>query len=66
MSKRPVGPVDNLWLGMDTPENLMVIDGVMWFSKPLDTDQAIALLDERLPGHYPVFRQHPVSTRDPR
>ena len=66
MSKRPVGPVDNLWLGMDTPENLMVIDGVMWFSKPLDTDQAIALLDERLPGRYPVFRQHPVSTRDPR
>lgn len=66
MTKRPIGPVDNLWLGMDTPENLMVIDGVLWFDQPLDTEAAIQVLDERLPGRYPVFRQHPVSTRDPR
>lgn len=66
MTKRPIGPVDNLWLGMDTPENLMVIDGVLWFPEPLDTEAAIAVLDERLPTRYPVFRQHPVPTRDPR
>lgn len=66
VSARPVGAVDNLWLGMDTPENLMVIDCVMWFDEPLDEDAAITLLKERLVERYPVFRQRPVSTRDPR
>jgi diacylglycerol O-acyltransferase / wax synthase len=50
---------DSLWLNMDTPENLMVIEGVMWFNERLDPDQVIATLTERLVGRYPIFSWTP-------
>lgn len=57
---RPVAAVDALWLHMDTPENLMVIEGVMTFAEPLDYDRALAVISWRLPQRYPVFRQIPM------
>jgi WS/DGAT/MGAT family acyltransferase len=61
-SSRPVGPVDRMWLDMDRPTNLMVIEAVMWFDAPVDWNRLVAVLDERLIGRYPVLRQRPVST----
>jgi diacylglycerol O-acyltransferase / wax synthase len=64
-NKRSVAPVDSLWLNMDTPENLMVIEGVMMFEGPLDIERAIELVTMRLPDRYPVFRQIPIASRSP-
>lgn len=63
--KRSVAAVDALWLNMDTPANLMVIEGVMMIDGPVDPDRATAALTMRLPDRYPVFRQIPISSRNP-
>ena len=63
--KRPVAGVDTLWLQMDTPENLMVIEGVMMFDGPIDVERAINVIRVRLAERYPVFRQIPVDSRSP-
>jgi diacylglycerol O-acyltransferase len=54
-----------MWLNMDRPNNLMVIDGVMWFDAPIDRDRLSALLQRRLVDRYPVFSQRPVSASTP-
>lgn len=64
-TKRSMSPVDTLWLNMDTPENLMVIEGVMMFAEPIDVARATAALRLRLPDRYPVFRQIPAQSRNP-
>lgn len=64
-NKRSVSTVDALWLNMDTPENLMVIEGVMTFAQELDVERATRALQLRLPDRYPVFRQIPVASRNP-
>ena len=60
---RPVDAIDALWLHMDTPTNPMVIETVMWSSDTIDVERAVKVLEERLPGRYPVFRQRPVPVR---
>ncbi|MEI8082199.1 MAG: WS/DGAT domain-containing protein, partial [Actinomycetes bacterium] len=52
---------DALWLTMDRPNNLMVIDGVMWFRTVPDWDVATEVVRERLVDRYPVLRCHPVQ-----
>ena len=47
---------DSLWLNMDTPENLMVIETVMWFHHRLDPEAVIRAVEERVVVRYPVFR----------
>jgi WS/DGAT/MGAT family acyltransferase len=54
---RTVGAVDALWLNMDRPANLMVIDSVMWFDEPVDWSRLTAIVEQRLLAKYPVFRQ---------
>ncbi len=34
--RRPLGVQDALWLEMDRPNNLMVVDSVIWTAEPLD------------------------------
>jgi WS/DGAT/MGAT family acyltransferase len=58
--RRRVGPVDTMWLTMDRPNNLMVIDAVMWFERPVDWDRLYGVVQQRLVDRYPVFRQRPV------
>ena len=55
--RRPVGAVDKIWLNMDRPTNLMVIDSVMWFDGTIDWDRFMAVLRRRIIEHFPVFRQ---------
>ena len=57
---RPIGPVDAMWLNMDRPNNLMVIDSVMWFEETIKWELLGPLLQRRLLDRYPVFSQRPV------
>ena len=59
--RRPIGPVDTIWLNMDRPNNLMIIDSFMWFDAPLDWDRVTRILRTRLVGRFPVFSQRPVD-----
>lgn len=59
--RRLIGPVDTIWLNMDRPENLMVIDSVMWFDEPVDWERLKQVLQHRLVDRYPVFSQRPVD-----
>jgi diacylglycerol O-acyltransferase len=63
--RRSIDPVDNMWLNMDRPNNLMVIDGVMWFDETIDFDRLAPLLQRRLVDRYPVFSQRPVAPSIP-
>jgi diacylglycerol O-acyltransferase len=59
--RRAIGPVDSMWLNMDRPNNLMVIDGVMWFDESIDFARLGPILQRRLIDRYPVFSQRPVA-----
>ena len=60
MARRPIGPVDTIWLNMDRPDNLMVIDTLVFLAGPADWDRAVSVVRERLLDRYPVFTQRPV------
>ena len=53
---RSMSAQDSLWLTMDRPNNLMVIDGVMLLRGNPDWDDLIASTDERVVRRFPVFR----------
>lgn len=60
MARTPMGVQDSLWLTMDRPNNLMVIDTVMWFREVPDWDEVEGLIQDRLIDRYPVFARRPV------
>lgn len=55
-SRATLSPNDSLWLNMDSPENLMIIESIMWFSEPLDPQAVRETLRTRLLQRYPVFQ----------
>ena len=57
-----LSPNDTLWLNMDSPENLMVIETVQWFDHRLDYDRVVAVYDQRMVGRYPVFHWKPRTS----
>jgi diacylglycerol O-acyltransferase len=63
--RRPIDPVDTIWLNMDRPNNVMVIESLMTFSEPMDWDRLLATFGARVLDRYPVFRQRPVFSRLP-
>lgn len=62
VDRRLVGPVDTMWLNMDRPNNLMVVDALVWTDAPVDWARLTAVVRERMVGRYPVFRQRPVRS----
>lgn len=62
--RRRLGIQDALWLEMDRPNNLMVVDSVIWTAEPLEWDGVKAVLQERLCDRYPVFRSLAVRGED--
>ena len=54
-----------MWLNMDRPNNLMVIDSVMWFEGSIDWEVLGVLLQRRLVDRYPVFSQRAVPPANP-
>jgi len=62
--RRRLGVQDALWLEMDRPNNLMVVDSVVWTADPLDWSRVRQVSEERLSTRYPVFRSRAVKDRD--
>lgn len=54
-----MSPVDHAWFRMDTPENLMMVNAIMWTNEPVDT-AALRSKIEAMIEHFPKFRRHPV------
>lgn len=55
--------VDAAWLGMDSPDNLMMITAVLWFRQPVDWDRLTSVVGTRLVERYPKFSQRPLPSR---
>ena len=62
MARTPMSVQDALWLTMDRPNSLMVIDTVMWFLETPDWDAVEAVVQERLVTRFPVFGRRPVES----
>jgi len=56
---------DAAWLHMDRPTNLMVINSVLLFDRPVDWERVKVVTQERLVDRYPRFRQRVVESRLP-
>jgi diacylglycerol O-acyltransferase len=54
--RHDMGVQDALWLEMDRPSNLMVVDALLWTSEPIDWDGFAAVAKERLWDRYRVLR----------
>jgi len=52
---RPMSAQDALWLTMDRPNNLMVIDGVLLLDSEPDWDALVTATIERVIDRFPVF-----------
>lgn len=50
-------PVDDVWLEMDQPDNLMVVEGLMVLDGELDREAFVDLLRDRVLEMFPRFRQ---------
>ena len=59
LRKRRVGPVDTMWLNMDRPNNLMVIEALLLLDGVPDWDEVIELFRQQVLEQFPVFRQRP-------
>lgn len=59
-----MGVQDALWLEMDRPSNLMVVDSLMWTAEPIDWDRFEGVVRERLWDRFPVFRSVAVHSTD--
>ena len=62
--RRRLGVQDALWLEMDKPGNLMVVDSLFWTATPIDWDSYLEATKERLWERYPVFRSVVVRGED--
>lgn len=57
--------VDAAWLGMDEPENLMMITAVLCFDTRVDWDRLHTIVGPRLLERFPKFSQRPMPSRSP-
>ncbi len=62
--RRRLGVQDALWLEMDRPANLMVVDTVVWTVSPIGWDRLRAVARHRLWDRYPAFRSVAVRGDD--
>ena len=62
--RQRLGVQDALWLEMDKPGNLMVVDSLFWTAEPIDWDRFREVMRERLWDRFPVFRSLVVRGED--
>lgn len=60
LTRTALGAVDGLWLSVERPGNVMVVDTVVWTATPLDREQLLEVAAERVWWRYPAFRSRPV------
>lgn len=58
-----MGPVDAIWLNMDRPDNLMVIDTLIFLEGEVTWDRLVERTRSHLVDRYPVFSQRPALPR---
>ncbi|QZY28409.1 wax ester/triacylglycerol synthase family O-acyltransferase [Nocardioides coralli] len=63
MREHRVNPVDAIWLNMDRPQNLMVIECVLFLEGPVDRERLHRVIQRRLVDAYPVFSRRPTTPR---
>lgn len=63
-ARQRLGVQDALWLEMDQPGNLMMVDSLFWTAEPIDWDRYREVTRERLWDRYPVFRSVVVREGD--
>lgn len=61
LALEPMTNVDTAWLRMDSNENLMVINGLLFFDDGIAKEEFKAILEERLIAKHKRFRQRPVQ-----
>jgi diacylglycerol O-acyltransferase / wax synthase len=61
MTRHRMAPADAAWLRMDRPNNLMVVNSVMWFDDTVDPGAIGALLRDRVIGRFPRFTQRALE-----
>lgn len=54
--------VDKAWLEMDSPANLMIINGVMLFDGIIEFEKFASILQQRLVGRFARFQQRIVES----
>ncbi len=64
MTQTPISVQDALWLNMDRPNNLMIIDSIMWFRERPDWDAVAAVVQERMVDRFPVFSAKAVKKKN--
>jgi len=64
LKKNPLSPVDNAWLRMEHPTNLMMITGVFFFEQPIEFSLLNELIGRRL-LRFRRFRQRVVQPKFP-
>lgn len=55
MTEMPISVQDALWLNMDRPNNLMIIDSLMWLKGQPDWEAVRQIIAERMVENFPVF-----------
>jgi diacylglycerol O-acyltransferase len=60
-TKHAMSSADAAWLRMDSPTNLMVVNSVLWFDKPVDWQRLNEVVQERIVDAFPRFRQIAVE-----
>ena len=55
---------DALWLAMDKPGNLMVVDSLFWTAEPIDWDRFREVMRERFWDRYAAVRSVVVRDED--
>ena len=59
----PMSAQDALWLTMDRPTNLMIIDGVLILAGCPGYDPVLDTVRTRVSGRFPVYRRKPVRSK---
>ncbi len=57
--------VDAAWLGMDSPENLMMVTGVLRLDEELDQARLVEVINHRLLAAFPKFSMRPLPSGSP-
>lgn len=61
MARHRMTAADSAWLRMDTPTNLMVVTSAQWFDRPLEREEFVRVLTERVIDRFPRFSQRVVE-----
>jgi diacylglycerol O-acyltransferase / wax synthase len=59
MDAKRIAPFDLTWLNMDRPNNLMVVNGLIWFDSEPDWDAVRDIVQQRLIERYDVLSRRP-------